>query len=164
MQIALDNPVTPALVKAHKLHLFDLLRHHQPLTPEAHQMFAGVFRDIAPKPPANDVSPEEAARLQAEREEAEMRYMKARQRELLQDCQLPLSVKQVILPILEKHDITWVDAIKKDRRRKLVAIRNEIFHAIFATGKLSIARIGHICGYDHTSILHALGRRSRNHA
>jgi hypothetical protein len=67
-------------------------------------------------------------------------------------------VKDKILPILEKHQISWKDAAGKSQQWKYTKCRFEIYVKLYAHG-WSLSQIGRLCGdRDHTTVLNGIKR------
>jgi hypothetical protein len=67
-----------------------------------------------------------------------------------------MQVKEKILPILEKHQISWKDASGKSQQWKYTKCRFEIYAKLYAHG-WSLSQIGRLCGYrDHTTVLNGI--------
>jgi chromosomal replication initiation ATPase DnaA len=70
------------------------------------------------------------------------------------------NVRRVIMPLLEKHQQPWAHIISRSRRAPIVKCRHEIFIELKKELQWSAARIGKLCGKDHTTVLHALKKRA----
>lgn len=78
---------------------------------------------------------------------------KLRATELLRGLKCAPEVKQKILPILEKHRMTWREACSRSQRWQYTRCRFEIYARLSAHG-WSLPQIGRMCGdRDHTTIL-----------
>jgi len=64
-------------------------------------------------------------------------------------------VRQIVLPILHKHKMTWRQLVGQCRTRPHILLRREAWFAIIANG-YGFAETGRICGRDHTTILHSV--------
>ena len=64
-------------------------------------------------------------------------------------------VRQIVLPILRKHKMTWRQLVGQSRTRPNILLRREAWFALIANG-YGFAETGRICGRDHTTILHSV--------
>jgi hypothetical protein len=64
-------------------------------------------------------------------------------------------VRQIVLPILRKHKMTWRQLVGQSRTRPNILLRREAWFALIANG-YGFAETGRLCGRDHTTILHAV--------
>lgn len=66
--------------------------------------------------------------------------------------------RQMILPVLKKHQMTWKEAMTKSQKALFVRVRCEIY-VILSANEWSLTKIGRLCGgRDHTTILNSLKR------
>jgi len=73
---------------------------------------------------------------------------------ILQGCQRE-RVRQIVLPILRKHYMTWRQLVGQSRTRPHILLRREAWFALISNG-YGFAETGRLCGRDHTTILHAV--------
>jgi hypothetical protein len=73
---------------------------------------------------------------------------------ILQGC-LRDRVRQIVLPILHKHKMTWRQLVGQSRTRPHILLRREAWFALISNG-YGFAETGRLCGRDHTTILHAV--------
>lgn len=67
-------------------------------------------------------------------------------------------LKEKILPILEKHKVSWIDVAGRSQEWKYTKCRFEIFAKLNAHG-WSLSKIGRLCGdRDHTTVLNGINR------
>jgi len=64
-------------------------------------------------------------------------------------------VRQIVLPILHKHKMTWRQLVGQSRTRPHILLRREAWFALISNG-YGFAETGRLCGRDHTTILHAV--------
>jgi chromosomal replication initiation ATPase DnaA len=78
--------------------------------------------------------------------------------EIMRGLRSTTEVKDKILPILEKHQISWKDASGKSQKWKYTKCRFEIYAKLSAHG-WSLSQIGRLCGdRDHTTVLNGIKR------
>ena len=78
--------------------------------------------------------------------------------ELLHRLHASQEIREKILPILEKHRMSWVDTMAKSQKWKHTKCRFEIYAKLNAHG-WSLSQIGRLCGKrDHTTILSGIRR------
>tara|TARA_R110002126_G_scaffold101185_8_gene233143 strand:+ start:3921 stop:4442 length:522 start_codon:yes stop_codon:yes gene_type:complete len=76
--------------------------------------------------------------------------------QLLQGLRCAPEIKEKILPILERHLISWKDAAGKSQMWKYTKCRFEIYVKLYAHG-WSLSQIGRLCGdRDHTTVLNGI--------
>lgn len=80
---------------------------------------------------------------------------------ILQGCQRE-RVRQIVLPILRKHNMTWRQLVGQCRTRPHILLRREAWFALVSNG-YGIAETGRLCGRDHTTILHAVKQWKLEH-
>lgn len=80
---------------------------------------------------------------------------------ILQGC-LRDRVRQVVLPILHKHKMTWRQLVGQSRTRPHILLRREAWFALISNG-YGFAETGRLCGRDHTTILHAVKQWKLEH-
>ena len=73
---------------------------------------------------------------------------------ILQGCQRE-RVRQIVLPILRKHYMTWRQLVGQSRTRPHILLRREAWFALISNG-YGFAETGRLCGRDHTTILHGV--------
>jgi hypothetical protein len=73
---------------------------------------------------------------------------------ILQGC-LRDRARQIVLPILHKHKMTWRQLVGQSRTRPHILLRREAWFALISNG-YGFAETGRLCGRDHTTILHAV--------
>jgi hypothetical protein len=71
-------------------------------------------------------------------------------------------VRQIVLPILRKHKMTWRQLIGQSRTRPNILLRREAWFALIANG-YGFSETGRLCGRDHTTILHAVKQWKLEH-
>lgn len=71
-------------------------------------------------------------------------------------------VRQVVLPILHKHKMTWRQLVGQSRTRPHILLRRETWFALISNG-YGFAETGRLCGRDHTTILHAVKQWKLEH-
>lgn len=71
-------------------------------------------------------------------------------------------VRQIVLPILHKHKMTWRQLVGQSRTRPNILLRREAWFALIANG-YGFAETGRLCGRDHTTILHAVKQWKLEH-
>ena len=71
-------------------------------------------------------------------------------------------VRQIVLPILHKHKMTWRQLIGQSRTRPHILLRREAWFALIANG-YGFSETGRLCGRDHTTILHAVKQWKLEH-
>lgn len=79
----------------------------------------------------------------------------------LQGCQRE-RVRQIVLPILRKHQMTWRQLVGQSRTRPHILLRREAWFALVSNG-YGFAETGRLCGRDHTTILHAVKQWKLEH-
>ena len=78
--------------------------------------------------------------------------------EIMRGLRSTTEVKDKILPILERHRISWKDAAGKSQMWKYTKCRFEIYVKLYAHG-WSLSQIGRLCGdRDHTTVLNGIKR------
>ena len=78
--------------------------------------------------------------------------------EIMRGLRSTTEVKDKILPILERHQISWKDAAGKSQMWKYTKCRFEIYVKLYAHG-WSLSQIGRLCGdRDHTTVLNGIKR------
>jgi len=78
--------------------------------------------------------------------------------EIMRGLRSTTEVKDKILPILEKHQISWKDASGRSQKWKYTKCRFEIYVKLYAHG-WSLSQIGRLCGdRDHTTVLNGIKR------
>jgi hypothetical protein len=76
--------------------------------------------------------------------------------EIIKGLRSTAEVKEKILPILERHQISWKDAAGKSQMWKYTKCRFEIYVKLYAHG-WSLSQIGRLCGdRDHTTVLNGI--------
>jgi len=80
---------------------------------------------------------------------------------ILQGCQRE-RVRQIVLPILRKHQMTWRQLVGQSRTRPHILLRREAWFALVSNG-YGFAETGRLCGRDHTTILHAVKQWKLEH-
>lgn len=76
--------------------------------------------------------------------------------QIIRGLRSTIEVKEKILPILEKHQISWQDASGKSQQWKYTKCRFEIYVKLYAHG-WSLSQIGRLCGgRDHTTVLNGI--------
>jgi hypothetical protein len=76
--------------------------------------------------------------------------------EIMRGLRSTTEVKDKILPILERHQISWKDAAGKSQMWKYTKCRFEIYVKLYAHG-WSLSQIGRLCGdRDHTTVLNGI--------
>jgi chromosomal replication initiation ATPase DnaA len=64
--------------------------------------------------------------------------------------------REIIRPILVRHNMTWQQAIAKCRHKEYLLVREDIYGALRMAG-LSLPQIGRVVGgRDHTTVFHSL--------
>jgi hypothetical protein len=71
-------------------------------------------------------------------------------------------VRQIVLPILRKHKMTWRQLVGQSRTRPNILLRREAWFALIANG-YGFAETGRLCGRDHTTILHSVRQWKLEH-
>jgi hypothetical protein len=71
-------------------------------------------------------------------------------------------VRQIVLPILCKHKMTWRQLVGQCRTKPNILLRREAWFALIANG-YGFAETGRLCGRDHTTILHAIKQWKLEH-
>lgn len=130
--------------------LMDLHNHYKAVRARLNAGPPKPLKEIEPQPePAPAVVlPTPPLMAMEELGEAKMLYL------------MPCSyeTRQMILPILKKHEMTWVQAMTKSQKSRFVRVRCEIYIVLSANG-WSLTQIGRMCGgRDHTTILNSLKR------
>jgi len=78
--------------------------------------------------------------------------------EIMRGLRSTTEVKDKILPILERRQISWKDAAGKSQMWKYTKCRFEIYVKLYAHG-WSLSQIGRLCGdRDHTTVLNGIKR------
>lgn len=80
---------------------------------------------------------------------------------ITQGC-LRVRVRQIVLPILRKHQMTWRQLVGQSRTRPHILLRREAWFALVSNG-YGFAETGRLCGRDHTTILHAVKQWKLEH-
>lgn len=73
---------------------------------------------------------------------------------------LPTRIMKIVEAVAEEHDVTVGQLLGQSRQRKHVRARWAVWAILDAEGK-SLTQIGNYFNRDHTTILHGLGRLSR---
>jgi len=74
----------------------------------------------------------------------------------LSNVPAPPEVKRMILDILEKHQMSWQEAVGRRKRKEHIAVRTDLYLMLLERG-WSYPRIGRLCGKrDHTTVLHSV--------
>jgi len=70
----------------------------------------------------------------------------------------PASAWAVADEILAKHEVTREQLLEKETTTKFRLVRQEVYHAVYSTGRYGLETIGKIMNRNHASILHGINR------
>lgn len=105
--------------------------------------------------PKGDQLPEPAPRVYSEAEEAALDRQIERNQRLLAGCGISGRLKMLMLPILQRRDVTWMQMLRGGRAVCYRDCKREVWAMLYDEG-LSYPQIGKLFGNDHTSILHGV--------
>ena len=128
-----------------------------PTDPEAH--YAAIRARLRPSPQVSVVRrpppAPDAPRVYTAEEEAALDAKIERNQRLLAGCGISGRLKMLLLPILQEHDVTWMQMLRGGRAHCYRDCKREVWTMLYDEG-LSYPQIGKLFGNDHTSILHGV--------
>ena len=123
-------------------------------TAESH--YAAIRARLRPTPQVNVVRRlPSAPRVYTEAEETALNAQIERNQQLLAGCGISGRLKMLMLPILQSHDVTWMQMLRGGRAVCYRDCKREVWAMLYDEG-LSYPQIGKLFGNDHTSILHGV--------
>lgn len=95
------------------------------------------------------------SRQYTEAEEAALDAQIERNQQLLAGCGISGRLKMLLLPILQRRNVTWMQMLRGGRAVCYRDCKREVWSMLYDEG-LSYPQIGKLFGNDHTSILHGV--------
>ena len=95
------------------------------------------------------------SRQYTEAEEAALDAQIERNQQLLAGCGISGRLKMLLLPILQRRNVTWMQMLRGGRAVCYRDCKREVWMMLYDEG-LSYPQIGKLFGNDHTSILHGV--------
>lgn len=94
-------------------------------------------------------------RVYSEAEEAALDAQIERNQQLLAGCGISGRLKMLMLPILQRRNVTWMQMLRGGRAVCYRDCKREVWAMLYDEG-LSYPQIGKLFGNDHTSIMHGV--------